>query len=305
MAQSAADFPQHPVRIIVPLAPGGSVDLTARIVAEKMSEILGQSVVVENLAGGGGTIGASAAAQAKPDGYTMLMGSSSSIAVNPTLMKDIPYDPVNDFEPVTLVSYAPNVLVVPASLGVDTLQQLVEKAKAQPGQLSFASSGIGGSPHLAGELFQREAGIELLHVPYKSSGQSLTDVLGGRVDMTFATSIATGEHVVSGTLKALAVTTPERVGSLPDVPTTAEAGYPGIQITAWNGLLAPAGTPHDIVEKLSVAVQEAMRDPQLVAKLNADGSTPVGSTAEEFKIFIADEIERWATVIREANITVQ
>jgi tripartite-type tricarboxylate transporter receptor subunit TctC len=305
IAQDAAGFPAGPVRIIVPLAPGGSVDLTARLVAETLGGILGQTVVVENLPGGGGTVGATAAAEAPADGYTLVMGSSSSFAVNPSLMSNLPYDPVEDFEPVSLVSYAPNVMVVPPSLGVATVAEFVALAEARPGELNFASSGVGGSPHLAGELFKREAGIEIEHIPYTSSGDSMADLLSGRVDLSFATAIATQEQITAGALVPLAVTTAERVKSLPDVPTMAEAGYPNVQITAWNGLFAPAGTPPEVIATLSEAVQAAMRDPELVARLEADGSTPVGSTSEEAATFLASEIAKWAEVIRVANIVVE
>ncbi len=305
LAQDAGTFPDRAVRIIVPLAPGGSVDLTARIVAEGMTELLGQSVIIENLPGGGGSVGAGAAAQAEPDGYTMVMGSSSTFGVNPSLMKDLPYDAVNDFEPVSFVSYAPNVLVVTADLPVSTVEELIALAKEKPGELTFASSGTGGSPHLAGELFKREAGIDILHIPYKGSGQAMADLLAGRVDMSFATAISTREHIESGGLKALAVTTPERVDTLPDVPTMAEVGLPEVQITAWNGLLVPAGTPPEIVEKLSAVVQEVMRMPAIVERLKSEGSTPVGSTAAEFKDHIAHEIAKWAEIIEAANISIE
>lgn len=305
LADTAPTFPEKPIRIIVPLAPGGSVDLTARLLAEALQTEIGQPIVIENLAGGGGTIGATAAAQAEADGYTLLMGSSSSIAVNPSLMKDLPYDPKRDFEAVSLVSYAPNVLVASTGLGFKTVSDVVEAAKANPGKLGFASSGVGGSPHLAGELFQREAGVELLHVPYKGSGQALTDVLGERVELTFATVIATREHIESGALTPLMVTTSERVTALPDVPNAAEAGYPGVIITAWNGLLAPKGTPSQVVEKISAAVQRATKNQTFADRLAAEGSTIVGSNPADFSNFIVEEVDRWAAVIKAANIAAE
>jgi tripartite-type tricarboxylate transporter receptor subunit TctC len=304
-AQDSGTYPDRPVRIIVPLAPGGSVDLVARITAEALTAAMGKSFIVENLGGGGGTVGTGVASKAKPDGYTLVVGSSSTFGVNPSLMKNLPYDAKKDFEPVSLISFAPNVLVVPKTLPVSTVGEFVALAKSKPGEMSFASSGTGGSPHLAGELFTREAGIDLIHIPYKSSGQSMTDLLGGRVDMSFSTLIATQEQITAGGLKALAVTTSERVESLPDVPTMAEAGFPAVRITAWNGLLAPAGTPDAIVKKLSAAVQSAMRSPEVVEKLKRDGAKPVGSTPEEFKVYIAEEIAKWAQVIKAANITVE
>lgn len=300
-AQSAA-WPEKAVRIIVPLAPGGSVDLVARIVAEQLSAQFGRQVVIENLAGGGGTIGTGVAAKAGADGYTLVMGSSSTFGVNPSLMKNLPYDAKKDFEPISLVSFAPNLMVVPPSLGVNTLAEFVALAKKKPGELSFASSGTGGSPHLAGELFKREAGIDIIHIPYKGSGQAMSDLLAGRVSMSFATVIATQEQVAAGKLKALAITSKARMDTLPDVPTMAEAGFPGVQITAWNGLLAPAGTPTPIVEKIAAAVQQALRLPAVADRLRKDGAVPVGSTPAEFRTYIADEIERWGRVIREANI---
>jgi tripartite-type tricarboxylate transporter receptor subunit TctC len=305
LAQTADTYPTKPIRIIVPLAPGGSVDLTARIVAEGLTRVLGQTVLIENQPGGGGTIGAGNAAKAAPDGYTMVMGSSSTFAVNPSLMKNLPYDAIKDFAPVSFISFAPNVLVVPPSLPVNTVGDLVAMAKAKPGALTFASSGTGGSPHLAGELFKREAAVDVVHVPYKSSGQSLTDLLAGRIDMSFSTVITLQEQIRSGALKALAVTTPERVEALPDVPTMAEAGYPGVLITAWNGLLMPAGTPPAIVARVSNAVQQLKNDPKFVAQFKKDGSIFVGSDSAYFANYIEKEIAKWREIVKAANIQVE
>jgi tripartite-type tricarboxylate transporter receptor subunit TctC len=302
-AQDAAKFPEKPVRIIVALTPGGSVDLVARLLAPEMSKHLGQPVVVENRPGGGGTIGVEVAANSPADGYTLIMGSSSSFGIGPNLHKT-PYDPLA-FEAISFISYAPNVLVVPASLPVKSVDDLVKLAKSKPGALNFASSGVGGSPHLAAELFKRAAGADIEHVPYTGGGQPMPDLLAGRVDMSFSTLIAAQEHIAAGSLRALAVTTPQRVPLLPDVPTMAEAGYPDVEISAWNGLLAPPGTPKPIVDTLSTAVQKAVASPEFAEKLRADGTVPVGGTAEQFDAYVNSEIKRWGELIRAIGLKVE
>jgi tripartite-type tricarboxylate transporter receptor subunit TctC len=283
-AQDAAKFPEKPVRIIVALTPGGSVDLVARLLAPEMSKHLGQPIVVENRPGGGGTIGVEVAANSPADGYTLIMGSSSSFGIGPNLHKT-PYDPLA-FEAISFISYAPNVLVVPASLPVKSVDDLVKLAKSKPGGLNFASSGVGGSPHLAAELFKRAAGVDIEHIPYTGGGQPMPDLLAGRVDMSFSTLIAAQENIAAGSLRAL-------------------AGYPDVEISAWNGLLAPPGTPKPIVDKLSTAVQKAVASTEFAEKLQADGTVPVGGTAEQFDAYVNSEIKRWGELIRAIGLKVE
>lgn len=302
LAQSA--YPDKPVRVIVPIAPGGSVDTVARLVAEHLTNALGQQFVVENLPGASGIIGTETASRAPGDGYTLVVGSSSTFGVNPSLYKDLPYDPIGGFEAISFVSRAPNVLAVPASLDVDTVEAFVAMVKARPGETSFASSGNGGAPHLAAELFTREAGLDMEHIPYKGSGQAMADLLAGRVEMSFVTALAGLEHINAGTLKALAVTSAERVSTLPDVPTMAELGYPAVEATSWNGFLAPKGTPREIVDLLSAEIARGVRSEAIAARMEASGLQVIGSTPDEFSAYIASEIAKWGKVIEEAGIKI-
>jgi tripartite-type tricarboxylate transporter receptor subunit TctC len=288
----------------VPLAPGGAVDIAARAVAQELGTSLRQQVVVDNRSGGGGNIGAELAAKAPPDGYTMVMGSSSNFGVNPTLYKNLPYDAVRDFAPVTLVSFAPNALYVHPSVPANTVKELVALAKAKPGTLNFASSGQGGSGHLAGELFKMVTGVDIIHVPYKGTGQALADTVGGQVQMQFGSVIAVLPHVKAGKLRALAVTVPRRVAALPQVPTMAEAGYPAVETTVWNGVLVPAKTPRPIVERLNAEIVKILKRPDLRERFAAQGAEAVGSTSAEFAAHIRREIDKWGKVVRAAGLTV-
>ena len=299
-----AAYPDRPIRFVVPLAPGGAVDIAARALAQDLALSLRQQVVVDNRAGGGGNIGAELVAKAPPDGYTMVMGSSSNFGVNPTLYKNLPYDAVRDFAPVSLASFAPNALYVHPSVPANTVKELVALAKARPGTLNFASSGQGGSGHMAGELFKLVTGVDIIHVPYKGTGQALADTVGGQVQMQFGSVIAVLPHVKAGKLRALAVTVPRRVAALPQVPTMAEAGYPAVETTVWNGVLVPAKTPRAIVEKLNAEIVAILKKPEVRERFSALGAEAVGSTSAEFAAHIRREIDKWGKVVRAAKLTV-
>jgi tripartite-type tricarboxylate transporter receptor subunit TctC len=301
---TAADYPDRPIRFVVPLAPGGAVDIAARAIAQELSVNLKQQVVVDNRSGGGGNIGAEIVAKAPPDGYTMVMGSSSNFGVNPTLYKNLPYDAVRDFTPVTLTSFAPNALYVHPSVPAQTVKELVALAKAKPGTLNYASSGQGSSSHMAGELFKLVAGVDITNVPYKGTGQALTDVLGGQVQMQFGSVMAVLQHVKSGKLRVLAVTVPKRVPAIPQVPTMAEAGYPGVETTVWTGVLVPAKTPAPIVAKLNREIVAILKKPDVRERFAAQGAEAVGSTSAEFAAHIRREIDKWGKVVRAARLTV-
>ena len=303
-AAAGTEYPTRPIRFIVPIAAGGSVDIAARNLATRLSDALGQQVVVDNRTGAGGTIGADLAAKSAPDGYTMVMGSSSTFGVNPTLYRKIPYDAVRDFAPVSMVSYAPNVLVLHPGVPAKTIKELVALARAQPGKLNFASSGTGGSPHLAGELFKMVAKVDITHIPYKGTGQSVADLIGGQVQMSFGTIIALLQYIKSDRLRPLAVTTTKRMSALPEVQTFAEAGYPGMEITAWNGVLVPAATPKPVVHRLNREIVKIMSQPEVKAQFQAQGAETGANTPEEFAAYIKNEIDKWGKVVTAAGLRV-
>jgi tripartite-type tricarboxylate transporter receptor subunit TctC len=298
----AGNYPARPIRFICPLAPGGSVDIASRAVAQKLSESLGQQVVVDNRSGGGGNIGAEIASKAPPDGYTMVMGSSSTFAVNPTLYRNLKYDAIKDFSPVSMVSFAPNVLVVHPTVPASSVKELVALAKAKPGQLAFASSGTGGAPHLAGELFKMVAGVDIIHVPYRGTGQAVADLLAGQVPMSFGTALALLQHIKAAKLRALAVTSHRRIAALPEVPTMAEAGLPGVEVTSWNGVLVPAGTPSAIVAKLNREMVRILNSTEMKERMASQGAEAAGNTPEEFGAFIKSEIAKWGKVVKAAGL---
>ena len=304
LAAQAQGYPGKPVRIIVPFAPGGNVDITARLVAPGLQEALGQPVVVENKPGAGGTIGADQVAKAAPDGYTLLMGSNSTFSVAPSLYPNNPYSPLKDFAPVVSIASAPFVLVVPANAASKSAAELVAAAKANPAKLTMSSAGTGSSNHLVGELFQDIAGARFTHVPYKGSGQALTDLMAGTVDLHFDQLTSAAGHVKSGKLRALMVTTPARVAMMPDVPTAREAGYPTFEATNVTGLIAPAGTPADVIQKLNAATNKLLGDAALKEKFAAIGATTTGGTPEEFGRYIREDLAKWTRIVKEAHVKV-
>jgi tripartite-type tricarboxylate transporter receptor subunit TctC len=298
---AAQDFPNKPIRLIVPFPPGGPNDVIARTVGQRMSEILKQPIVIDNRGGQGGVIGTDVVARADPDGYTIAITSSGSLAISPSMEK-VAYDTLKDLAPVTLVAMVPEMLVVATSVPANNLKELIALAKAEPGKLNFASTGLGGLPDLAGELFKTMAGINIVHVPYRGAAPVVTDLLAQQVQMAFLDVPAVLAQVDAGTLRAIAVAAPERVPSAPNVPTAAEAGLPGLLAENWYGMVAPAHTPPSIVAALNKAALEAMQDPGVSSKLLSQGATLAGDTPDQFRAFIASETAKWATVIKDAGI---
>lgn len=304
-AQAAADWPARPITLIVPFPPGGTTDLLARLVAREAGDRLKQNIVVENRPGAGGGIGAAAVARAQPDGYTLVMGTLGTQVTNQFLYAQMPYDSARDFTPVTLVANTPNVLLVNPKLGISSVAQLLDQARSAPGALNFASTSMGGSPHLSGELFNSMAKVDIRHVPYKGSAPAMTDLLGGQVQMMIDNLPSAMGQIQAGAVRALAVTTPERVTLLPDVPTVAEAGLPGYEVNAWFGLLAPAGTPDAVAQRIYAAVADAWAEPAIRRQVEALGAIPVASTPQAFNDIIGADTEKWQQVIRNAGIKPQ
>jgi tripartite-type tricarboxylate transporter receptor subunit TctC len=302
-AHTQTAWPTKPIRTIVGFAAGGSTDVTARIIAQALSERLGQPVVVENRAGAGGNIGADAVAKADPDGYTLLM-TTSTFAANPSLYKTLPFDVQKDFAPIALTAFIPNLLVVNPSVPSNNISDFVNYLKANPGKLNFGSAGNGTSQHLSGELFNSLAGVRMVHVAYRGGAPAVTDLLGGQLQAIFAPLVEVIQHVRAGKLKALGITTARRSPLLPDVPTIAET-LPGYEITLWNGLLAPANTPPDIIDKINKATADALGSAEVKTKLAEQGSEPVGGTPAEFKTFIASELAKWRKLVEVSGATVQ
>jgi tripartite-type tricarboxylate transporter receptor subunit TctC len=300
----AQGFPNKPIRIIVPFAPGGNVDITARLVAPGLQEALGQPVVVENKPGAGGTIGADQVVKSPADGYTLLMGSNSTLSVAPALYPKNPYHPLKDFAPVASIASGPFVLVTSGAAQDRSAKDLVARAKASPGKLTMSSAGTGSSNHLVGELFQETAGVKFTHVPYKGSGQALTDLMGGQVDLHFDQITSAAGHIQSGKLRALMVTAPQRVATLPDVPTSTEAGYPSFQATNVTGLIAPAGTPREVIDKLNAAVQKVIAQPAVREKLASIGAQPTGGSPEDFANYIREDFSKWTRIVRDNHVKV-
>lgn len=300
----AQAFPAKPIRIIVPFAPGGNVDVTARVVSAAMSKSLSQSVIVENRTGAGGKIGAEIAMKSPADGYTLMMGSNSSLSVAPSLFKDWPYDPATGVTPISFLAAVPFVLITQPGLGADSLAAFIELAKRKPGSVSMASAGNGTSNHLVGELFQALTGTQFLHVPYKGAGPALQDVVAGRVDVLFDQVTSSSAFIEQGRVRPLAVSSAERWKSLPAAPTFAEAGLRDFVITNFTGLVAPAGTPADVITALHRAATEALKDESVRKSFAAMGVMAVGSSPEEFGRLIREDLQRWTRVVREKNIRV-
>ncbi len=300
-----SSYPIKPVKLLVPFPPGGPTDVAARVLAQNLGEALGQQVIMDNRGGAGGTAGAAAAAREPADGYSLFYGSTSTLAMAPHLYKGISYDPVKSFTAISLVSRGPMVLVVNPREGVSTLNELVRLAKARPGALNYGAGGTGTPLHLAGELLKSLAGIQALHIPYKGAALAMPDLINGSLSFLFVSPSGLGSYVQSGKVRALAITGPQRVPGLPDVPTAAEAGMPSLTVTTWNGLLAPAGMSDDILAKLNQAVHAAVKSDGLRTALTRLGVDPVGSTPKEFASFVRDEHARWADVIRKASIRLE
>ena len=296
-------YPGKPVRIVVPFTPGGSTDILARAIGNELGKSLGQSFVVENVAGAGGSIGADKVAKSAPDGYTLLMGHIGTLAVNPSLYPSLPYNPVKDFTPVAWVARVPNVLVVNKNVQAQNLRELVALAKARPGSLNYSTGGNGSAAHLATEYFKMQAGVSLVHIPYRGAAPAVSDVISGQVQLIFTGAPALMGHIRSGQLRALAVSSPRRLDVLPDVPTVQEAaGLKGFEADQWYGLVAPAGTPRDIVLKLNKHVNDALGSEALKTRLNTEGAIATPTTPEAFGQLIASDIERWRPVIASGRV---
>jgi tripartite-type tricarboxylate transporter receptor subunit TctC len=302
---NAADYPSRPVMLVVAFPPGGPSDVLARIVGKKMEELLGAPFVIENRPGAGGNIAADFVAHATADGYTLLMGNNSILATNESLYKKITYSPQKDFMPITLIGTQANILVVNPTVPAHSLKELIALCKAQPGQINFASSGYGAAAHLAGELFKAEAHVDIVHVPYKGAAPALQDVMAGHDQMMFATAASVIGHIKAGQVKALAVTTLKRTAVLPDVPTMDEAGLKGFDASTWHGLVAPTGTPPEIVAKLHDAAVKALQDPGVQVSLGRLGVDIVGDTPEQFKAYIAAEIPKWTAIVKASGATME
>ena len=298
-AQSA--YPSRPIRLIVPSAPGGGTDFTARTLAQKLTDSLGQTVIVDNRAGAAGNIGVEIAAKSGPDGYTLVM-PITSFSINPHLYSKLPFDTVKDFSPIVLASSAPLFLVITPSVPAKSVGELINVAKAKPGQLNYANSGNGTTAHLAGELFKKMAGVNLVSVPYKGGGPAVIDLIAGRVQIYFSTIPAALAHVQGGRLRGVAVTTTKRVNLIPDVPTVAESGLPGFEVVGWFGIFAPAGTPRPVVATLNKALNDALRAPDIQQRFSSQGLIPGGGTPEELGKFLRAEIAKWGALIKEAGI---
>jgi len=300
-AQAQTAYPTRAVRLIVPSSPGGGTDISARILAPQLTQFLGQQVVVENRPGAGTMIGGEAVARAAPDGYTLLMGIST-LAINPAMYKKVPYDALKDLAPISQAVALSNVLVIHPSLPPRNLKEFIAFAKARPGQINFASAGVGTSPHLSMELFLVLANLKMLHVPYKGSGPGVTDLLAGHVPVMMPNMLSAQPHIKSARLRALGVTGTKRAPGADDIPTIAEAGVPGYEAVQWYGVLAPAGTPRDIIAKLHAGVVRALQNPDVRKRLMNDGAEPVGSSPAEFTDYLRAETGKWAKVIKAAGI---
>jgi len=304
-AWAAQDFPTRPIMLVIPFAPGGSTSIVGRGVARKMSELLGEKIIVDNRPGAGGTLGTSAVAKSEPDGYTLLLGYTGTLAIAPSLYKKAGYDPRKDFAPVGMIGNAPNSLVVNPAFQVDTVAALIAYAKANPGKLNFGTAGTGTASHITGEYFARSAGITLVHIPYKGTGPVLTDLLGGQIPMAFAPIPAAHTNVVAGKLRALAVTSATRSGLLPDVPTIAESGIPGFDASLYYGLVAPAGTPRPIIDKLNKALRDALASDEVKRQLANDGTDVTPGSPDDYAALIDKDENKWAQLVKASGVRSQ
>jgi len=297
-AEDAKNYPSKPIRLVVPFTPGGSTDILARVIGMKLTEAWGKQVVIDNRPGAGGNIGVDLVAKSPADGYTLVMGHIGTFGVNPTLYPKLPYDPIRDFQPITLVALVPNMLSVNPALPAKSVKELVALAKAKPGTINFGSGGNGSAAHLAGEYFKLMSKTAITHIPYRGTSPAVTDLIAGQIQMIITGVPPTLNFVKTGKLRALGVATSKRLALLPDLPTIAEAGVPGYEATQWYGVLAPAGTPRPIVARLNAEMAKAIKGPDVREKLAADAAEPVGNSPEEFGAFIKKEIARWAPVVK-------
>jgi tripartite-type tricarboxylate transporter receptor subunit TctC len=301
---SAQGYPNRTIRLVVPFPAGGTTDILARAVSQKLTEALGQAVVVDNRAGAAGNIGSDLVAKSTPDGYTLLMGTVGTHAINPSLYSKMPYDHYKDFVPVVLVAGVPNVLVVNPALPVNSVADLIKLAKEKPGQINFASSGSGTSIHLSGELFKTMAGVDMTHIPYKGSSPALTDLIGGQVQIMFDNLPSSLPQIKAGKLRAIAVTSMKRAPALPDIPTINESGLPGFEASSWFGVLAPAGTPASIVTRINAEVNKWLESADAREKLLGQGAEAAGGSPEQFAAYIRVESEKWAKVVKASGAKV-
>lgn len=304
IAFAQSDYPHKPIRIVVPVAPGGGTDYTARLIGQKLSEAWGQSVIVDNRPGGAGNLGVEIAAKAQPDGYTLVM-PITSFPINPSLYARLPFDTVKDFAPVVLVASAPLLLVVNPGVPAQSVKDLVALAKAKPGAMNYANSGSGTTAHLAGELFKRMAGVEIVNIPYKGGGPAVIDLIAGQVQIYFSTIPAALQQVKAGKLRALAVTSSKRVPQLPDMPTVAESGLSGFEVVGWFGLFAPAGTPQPVITRLNGEIIKILNVPESRERLSGHGLIPGGGTPQGLAQFLRAEIAKWGKLIKETGIRVE
>jgi tripartite-type tricarboxylate transporter receptor subunit TctC len=304
-AAAAQSFPSKPVRVVITYPPGGSTDVVGRALAAKLTEVLGQQVVVDNRGGAGGIIGSDIVAHATPDGYTVLLGTSAGMSINPLLHKKLPYDVQRDFAPISLVVINPQALVAHPALPANTVQELIKLARTKPGQINYASPGVGSPNHMGMELLKSMTGINVVHVPYKGGGPAMTELLAGQVQLLFNSIPSVLPQVKAGRLKALAVGSARRSPAMPDVPTVAESGVPGYEYATWYGLFAPAGTPRPVIAQLNKAVAAALKNPELAQSLASQGSEPNPTTPDELARFVKSEHDRWSRVVRAAHLTAE
>ncbi len=300
-AMAHAEYPTKPIRIIVPFAPGGAVDVIARVTAQKMSEAMGQNVLVENRVGAGSIVGTEIAVRAAPDGYSLLMGAASSLVINPLLQK-LTYAPLKDFAPITLVGSVPHLLVTNSTVPVSNLKEFIAYANARPGQLNYGSPGAGTPHHIAIEMFKQMAGVNLVHVPYKGTGPAMIDLLGGQIALMSAEILAALPHGQSGKLRVLGIATEARNSQAPDIPTVSEAGLPGFLVTTWYGVVAPAAVPKDIITQLSRTITKALATPEMREKLATLGATPMGGTPADFDAYLRRENIKWTKAVKDSGV---
>jgi tripartite-type tricarboxylate transporter receptor subunit TctC len=300
VAQTASAFPNQPIRMVVPYPPGGPTDITARVVAAEMSKTIGQNIVIDNRPGASGMIGSEMVTKSTPDGYTLLANASIHV-INPSVYPDMRFDAIKDFTPITQLAQVPLVLVVPANSPIKSVKDLVEYAKANPGKVNFGSAGSASAQHLAGESFKIAAGIQMQHIPYKGSAPALTDLAGGQLQLMFDSMPSATPMINSGKLRAIAVTTTTRAKARPDLPTIAESGFPGFDISTWYAYWAPKGTPEDVVEKLAASAAQALKNPEVIAKYEAMGAEPVGSTPAQFAAYVESEAKKWSDIVKKSG----